>query len=469
MWVAAESWVNRLMVVAVLVVLARELGPKDFGLITVAAFASNVLMVLNDLGFADALVFQRERGREAAETSMLVCVVAGVVLGAGLFVAAPLISDFFRAPGSVNLVRAYSLMVACNAAYTTPKAMLTRDLAFRRRFIPEALPALVGGILTIGLAFGGVGVWSIVIGDGTRAVLSLVLAFVVLPERFGMRWHADIAQELWQYARASLTGSVLDFGLQNVDYLIVGHVLGPVALGLYNLAFRVAILPFVAVGYVVAGVAFPAYARLFPDMARVRAAFRSSVRLACGGTFLLAGALITLAPSLQVLGTKWGPAVTTARLLGVYVCGRTAAHMVTPMFQAIGRPAANAGLRLVWLVALAALLATAGRRGIATVGIIQASVAGAMVVLHVAVAKRLVDIDIGEYAFDVARPALAAAGAAAITLLARAAGGDALRDPHSWLALVALGGVFVAAYYTALALLTRSTTAGLRELRVALG
>jgi hypothetical protein len=57
-----------------------------------------------------------------------------------------------------------------------------------------------------------------------------------------------------------------------------------VALGYYTLAFRVAILPFLTVTYVLAGVSFPYYARAASDLERVRDAFRTTLRLGMAAT-----------------------------------------------------------------------------------------------------------------------------------------------------------------------------------------
>jgi hypothetical protein len=163
-----------------------------------------------------------------------------------------------------------------------------------------------------------------------------------------------------------------------------------------------------------------------------------------------------LAPSLQLLGTRWDPSVTTARWLGVYVCLRPSTYLVTPLLSAVGRPGVDAPLRGAWLGMLAGLIATVGRQGIATVGAIQAAVAMALLVGYVVAAARLTAVAPAALVADLTRQLAVAA----------LAGGAVLA---SWPTLVLLGTVFTAVNAEAAALPSPKVATDLRRLRRALG
>ncbi|TME47500.1 MAG: hypothetical protein E6I55_05980, partial [Chloroflexi bacterium] len=69
LWAGAGTWLNRLFVLLVIVVLARHLDAREFGVLGVATLAANVALQLDDGGLSDALVWWRGRTRDAAETS----------------------------------------------------------------------------------------------------------------------------------------------------------------------------------------------------------------------------------------------------------------------------------------------------------------------------------------------------------------------------------------------------------------
>jgi PST family polysaccharide transporter len=462
-WVAAGTWLNRLFVLVVVVVLARHLDARAFGVLGVATLAANVALQLNDAGLADALVWWPGRTREAAETTLLGCITVGAVIAAGLALAAPAIAAVFGAPEATPLLRTYAIAVLLDAVAGGYLALLTRELAFRKRFFPEVVPAVCGSLLTIGLALNGVGIWSLVIGDVVRSGLQLIIGFLVAGRHVVPRWHADAAPGLWRYGRAALAGSFLEFALQNVDYALVGLLLGPVALGLYTIAFRVAILPFLTVTYVIAGVAFPLYARLPADPHTRQRVLQATMRACCSLVFLMGAGLAALAPFLEVLGHRWQPAVPVARLLGLYICLRSAAFMVSMLLRVVS-PTANALLRGAWVVLLVALITTVGRNGIVAVGAIQAVVAAPMLGAYLLVARRLTGIVVTSILADIGRVTAAALIAALATVGLHNVVG-ALSDPTSVGALVVLTAVFTGVYALALALIMPGAAADLRRLR----
>ena len=462
--VAAGSWVNRLMLLVVLAVLARRLSPREFGVLSVLGLARNALVIFGGFGFADAVVYQRDRIRAAAATAFTATTVLGGLLGLALVPAAPLVAAFFHVPEAASPIRAYALVIAASTAGRIPLAALTRDLAFGKRFVPEGVGSVAGGLVTVGAALAGSGVWAVVVGDLVRELLVLILAVTVLPDRFGFGWNWEVALTAWRYARHALASELFEFGLQNVDYALVGRLLGPTALGLYTLAFRVAILPFLTVTYVVGGVSFPFYARAAADLGRVRDAFRSTFNLSMAVTALLAGGLVFLAPSLQVLGTKWAPAVPVARALALYVCLRSAAHLMTPLLAGTGHPGADAALRACWFLLLAVAVAGVAHAGITAVAVAQVAVAATMLVAYAEVARRLVGVRPAVVAATLARLAVAVALAGIAVLGLRLLDGVWAAD-ESWTTLLLLGTGFVLVYAMAAWLLIPEVVADARRLR----
>jgi O-antigen/teichoic acid export membrane protein len=462
-WLAAGTWISRLFVLVVLVVLARHLDAREFGVLGVATLAANVALQLDDGGLSDALVWWRGNTREAAETSLLGCMALGAVVAGLLAFAAPAIADVFHAPDATPLLRVYAVAVLADAIGGAYLGVLTRELAFGKRFVPEVVPAMCGGLVTVGLALYGAGVWSLVIGDVLRSGLQLVIGFLLAGRRLVPRWHVEVAAELWRYGRAALAGSFLEFALQNVDYALVGLLLGPVALGLYTIAFRVAILPFLIVTYVIAGVAFPLYARIATDAVAVQRVMEVTMRACCSLVFLMGSGLATLAPFLVILGQRWAPAVPVARLLGIYICLRSAAFMVSMLLRATS-PMANALLRGAWLLLLIAFIATVGRSGIIAVGAIQVAVAAPMLGAFLLVARRLAGISVATLVADVVRAAVAAMTAAIVTIALRQAVGG-LSDNTSVAALSILAAAFCAAYAVVLVLIMPRVAHDLRNLR----
>lgn len=464
-WVAASALVSRGLLAGVVLVLAAVLSPYEFGVLSIALLLSTVFIVLVDVGFATALVFEQDEVDEAAASAMGVSVVVGVSVGIGLLITADAVSEIFRVPDAAPLIRAYAGIIAVSGVVAIPLMRLNREFAFRRRFTVETLPLIAGSILTIVLAIEGVGVWSLVIGDATRCLLTLMLVLGDRALRIRPRWHPRTVARLWPYARGATIASILDIVLVNVDYALVARLLGATALGFYSLGFRIAIIPFYVVTMVVVGAGWPALTRLRADDAHLTSAFRISVRVASGGVMLFAGATIVLAPWLVLLSPDWESAVSVTRLLAVFVVFRSACYLLQAYFQSVGRTGLNAALRAIWLVLLVCLIATVGRRGVDAVAGIQVVVAAMLLAAHVIVSRRIGGAPAGPFLADVFGPVSASVVAASLVLLVQAALPDDWSAATSWAALIGAGTLFVVLYVASLRIVAPAVLDDLGRLR----
>lgn len=374
-WSALTSWSTRATFVLVFLVLAAELGPRELGLVSVGSLTSYLLLVLTEVGFNQALIYHRGEIKPAAEVTHLVSIATSACVGLVLLVTAPFVADFFDVPNAVGILRAYGLVVAITGWTHAPEALLQRDLLFARRFVTNGLPAVVGGVITVILVLRDHGVWSLVIGDLVRESLRAVLDQLVLPHRIVPRWDTKAARELWRYARSLLPAAWLDAALQNVDYLLVGRLLGPAALGVYTLAFRLAILPFISVTQVLLGVAMPALVRVRDDDVRLQRVFLSTFGLTMMLTLLLACGIAALSSWIDLLGEEWEQAADALQLLAVYCGFRAAAFALAPLMVVLERPAVVAILRGAWLLGLAGALVLFAPLGVEAAAASQVAVA----------------------------------------------------------------------------------------------
>ena len=203
----------------------------------------------------------------------------------------------------------------------------------------------------------------------------------------------------------------------NVDYLIVGSVLGAAPLGIYLLAFNLSSWPTSIVGLGIGRVAFAGFARLVEDRRRLVDAYPRTIGVAVAAILPVVLLLGVLAPEVIrfVYGEKWLPAVTALRFLLVLGGLRIVLELFGNLISADGRPQVNLAIRFVWLVALVpVLLLGAHLDGIRGVGI------GHMVVV--------LGLVLPMFLHAVAKSGIRAAGVVA-QLVAGVGGGDRRRRP----------------------------------------
>ncbi|HEY8598837.1 MAG TPA: lipopolysaccharide biosynthesis protein [Thermomicrobiales bacterium] len=322
------------------IALARLLDPADFGVVSFAMVLIGAFLLLQDLGVGAAIVYTKADIGKIGGTALTI----NLATASALFVATALISGaisaFSDADELAAIVTVLALGLVATAAGSVQAALLTKELAFRRKFLPDVLPLLLSGIVSIALALLGYGVWSLVWGYLTKSVSATFALWLIAPARPRPQFDRQIASDLLRYGRHISLSSVIGFAVQNIDYFIVGHRLGTAALGLYTLAFTVASLPSTIVGQQIATATFPAYTRLRSAPVTLTKLFGDTFTITCALAIALGAAICIGMPSLigPLLGEKWLGIIGPLQILTIFGVVRAIEFTFSPLYRAIGRP-----------------------------------------------------------------------------------------------------------------------------------
>jgi O-antigen/teichoic acid export membrane protein len=462
MWLGLSAAVVKGTQTIVLLVVAALAPPAALGVLAVANIVINVSQAISDLGTSTGLIYRRGDPTRAARSALTLGLLVTFVLTAAVWIVAPQLSAALGAgDDGAWVIRGLASVLPCYGAAGVTLELLRRDLAFARRVLPDIVSSVVGAVVAVVIAFQGHPIGGVVIGQVCQGALALLLAWlagrVVRPG-----WDLREVRFLLSYGSHLTGANLVQLALLNVDYVLVGRVLGGSPLGEYSLAFRLAYLPFVNVTMVIAGAAFPLLCRAG------RSAFAATterfVSVALMAVLPVCALLCVCADGIVVLGAKWQPAVPVVRFLAGYAALLSLLQLSQTTLNAAGRPQKSLQLRLLHLVCLVAVLAVLVRHGITAVAIGQVLAAAVAVLAALAMLRRHVaGLRLPALARRVAPTALALAGLAGATLAVRAAT-PALTGTLAGLVLLAVVGL--AAYLGVLLLVGRSTlTSSLRMLR----
>jgi len=442
LWLSVSSWTAKGTQTVVLLVLARALMPSEFGILAVAALTYNVLLVLNQLGVGDALTYLKDRIEEASRTALSMVLAGGLLLTAATWFLAPVIAYFFHSPHATFVLRGFALGIPFDAAAQVPIGRLTRSLSFSRRTITDAVPTVVGAAVTIGVVISGHPLIGLVVGQVVGSIANATVAMLVGP-RCLPGWNTVLARRLLRYGKFLSAADILNLGLLNVDYLIVGHVLGPRALGLYSLAYRICFMPYVAISVVANGALFPYYCRLPSKAAKARTAENAFSLITALSIPWFAG-LVLFAGDVALLGSKWAPATGAVRLLAVYGLFLSLILSALEVLKAIGRTDLVFLARALHLLTLTTVLILTVRSGITVVALDQAVVACAIFLVTSLWIVRRASLRPAALTRSVGLPFLGALGMVPVVLaLGRLPG---LASTPSWTSLLILGPLALAVF-----------------------
>ncbi|MBK8984681.1 MAG: lipopolysaccharide biosynthesis protein [Chloroflexi bacterium] len=353
-WLYAATYSGKLLVFVSTVILARLLIQEDFGLAGYALIVISFLDVLNDLGIGAAVIYYRDDPK-VLNTAFWLNVATGIVLFGLTWLVAPLAASFFNDPRIIPLTRVLGLTFPITAVGNIHSALLRKNLTFKRKFVPDIAKAFGKGITAVLLALMGLGAWSLVIAQVAGTAVSVLALWWVSPWRPAWQFDRQFARPLLTYGANIVTVNGMGTFINQVDYLVVGRVLGAASLGVYTLAFRIPELlvkDFVAnAGQVI----FPAYAKIRHDQAALSQGFVITMRYMSLITVPLALGLAAVARPLVLtfFTEKWAEAIPVLAAIAIYTLIRSITFNIGDVYKAQGRPDILTKLSLVTAVLLA--------------------------------------------------------------------------------------------------------------------
>src|SRR5229473_6352982 len=129
-----------------LMIMARLLNPRDFGLVGMVTAVIGVFNVFRDFGLSGAAVQRATVTEEQISTLFWINVLVGAILGILTLAMAPFVVSFYREPRLLGVTAALSTGFLFNAAGVQHSAILERQMRFTTLSVID-LASLSTGIL----------------------------------------------------------------------------------------------------------------------------------------------------------------------------------------------------------------------------------------------------------------------------------------------------------------------------------
>jgi PST family polysaccharide transporter len=338
-WRAAANWGSQIISWSSFLVVVRLLAPADFGIAAMAVILWPYLRYLGEFGIGQSVVTLRDLTQDQLAQLNSLAVMLGLgCFGAGVLLAKPL-ALFFRTPALASVV-----IVTCTGLVplgfrAVPEGLLAKDMRFRLLASFEATLAIVSAIVTLVLAYFGIGYWALVLGNlagyTVRSGLILIsrpcafalpdLNLLRRPLAFG--WHVVVSVIAWS-------------AYERLDNVTAGRVLGQSALGFYGMAWTLANVPLEKLTSLVTTV-LPSYlAAAQKEPAALRRYLRTLTETLALATFPATIGLALVASELVplIMGPKWAPVVLPLEILAVYTTFRSIVALLPKVLTAVGNP-----------------------------------------------------------------------------------------------------------------------------------
>ena len=375
-WTGAMRWGTQLFGWAATLIVVRLLAPSDYGLVGMAMIYLGLVQLVNEFGLGAAIIQQRAMtDDQVARLNGFATIVGATLVGVSALAAGP-VAAFFSEPAVRWIIIVASVTFLFAAVQVVPRALLARDLAFRRLAWADGAEALTATISTLTLAALGARYWALIAGPLVGRLVSTILLATWRPHPFAWPRHfRSIAASVefgWQVVVARLAW----YFYSNADFLVIGRVLGRVALGDYTVGWTVASVPVDRVTALVGTVAAPVFSTVQTDEAALRRYLRNLTEgisfitfPAAIGMALVADEFVRLA-----LGERWQAAILPLRLLAISAALRSVSSLLPQVAVATGHARRNMQLTALAAVVLPGLFYAGTHWG--TAGVAAAWVVG---------------------------------------------------------------------------------------------
>jgi len=383
---------------------------------------------MNELGVSVAMVRWPGDVRRIAPTVGTMSIAASGLFYLACYLGAPRIAVALGAPGATGILRLLCLHVLVDGVTAVPVGLLTREFRQERRMVADLTGFAASTGVTLVLAVLGFGAWSLAWGRLAGSGLSAVLFLRLAPQRLRLGFDRRQARELLAFGLPLAGSSLLVFAMLNLDYIVVGRLLGPVQLGLYLLAFNLSSWPVNMFSLAVRRVSLAGFSRLVDDPAAMRSGFVRAVALILAATAPVCALLGAFAlPLIRfVYGPRWADAAAALSFLAVLAALRVMLELAYDFLVALGRSRTVLWLQAGWVATLAPALALGAVAGdIRGVGAGHVLVGLVVVAPAFLVVLRRVGVSLSDLARGCARPLLGAAlVSATAALVLRTVSGD---------------------------------------------
>jgi PST family polysaccharide transporter len=395
-WTYASYFLSKVFVFLSTVILARLLLPEQFGLVGYALLVISYLNSVGSFGISEAFIYQQDRSEEAADISFWINLLAGAVWTGLVFFVAPLIATFFKDDAVIPILQVMSSIFFIRHLGLTHEAILRRKLAFKQRFLPDFILAISKGIVAVGLALMGWGVWSLVWGQIIGMTASTLVLWKLVGWRPQFKFPIDLVKRMLRYGGHIVSVNVLAAITHHVDEVIVARMLGTAALGFYSLAVRIPELFISMLIWSIGKVMFPTFTKIQEDEKRLQRTFLVTVRYLSLLTIPMGVGLALLARPLivTIYGRTWEPSATVLQALAISLMLRSLAAPAGDIYKATGRTHILTKIGLLTAVFLVPTCIWTAQYGITGIAIAQLSVTGTFELLSVLIACKILKISV---------------------------------------------------------------------------
>lgn len=316
-WSFADTLLGHGITFLVGLVLANILTPDDYGLIGIITIFISVFNCIVDSGFSNALIRKPNADERDYNTVFISNMVLSLFMFAVLLLCTPLISGFFKRPELTPLLRVMSVIILINAFAIIQRTIFVKKVDFKTQTKVSLISSITSGVVGIGMALAGLGVWSLVGQQITKQLLNTLLLWVYAHWYPKLQFSAQSFKQLFGFGWKLLVSSLIDTIWREIYQVVIGKCYSSATLGHYTRAQQFSSICSQNLNTVVQRVSFPVLSSIQDDKERLKAAYRRIIKTTMLVTFVLMLGMAGSAKAMvqALIGDQWLPCVPYLQII----------------------------------------------------------------------------------------------------------------------------------------------------------
>ncbi len=316
-WSFLDNIANQGITFLVGLILARLLTPEDYGLIGIIMIFVAVFNSIVDSGFSSALIRKNDASDKDYNTVFVSNLAVSIVLCLTLYFCAPLIAKFFERPQLDSLLKVMSCIVIINAFAIIQRTLLVKRIDFKTQTKISLISSITSGVIGIGMAFYGFGVWSLVGQQISRQLFNTIYLWVYAKWYPKLQFSWQSFKELFGFGWKLLVSGLIETVWREIYQVVIGKCYSPATLGQYTRAHQFGSICSSNLSSVIQRVSYPVLSSIQDDKVRLKAGYKRIIKISMLLSFVLTLGMAGCAKSMiQVLiGDQWLPAVPFLQII----------------------------------------------------------------------------------------------------------------------------------------------------------
>jgi PST family polysaccharide transporter len=318
-WLLLQSVGVRVIAFGSQIVLAWLLLAEDFGIYALALTVTSVASVLASSGVDDVLTQRQQTIRFWVTASFWVSLGMSTLSMAVVLAAAPVMAAVYGTPELLVMLSIMAVALPLGGLATVPMAMIRASLRFRFLAGYTTAELAITQLLTVLLAWWGMGAFSFIIPVPVMAAARAVIFWRMSPPPLRRGLRLSQVKYVVSSGMAVLGLRVITTASEQFGAVMLGLTATPAAVGTYYFAYRLTVQPITMLAGSFSGVLLPALSRLRQDAPRQHhAAVEAAHVLAFAATPLCVLQAALAEPALHVVfGPRWEAAIPLVQILSL--------------------------------------------------------------------------------------------------------------------------------------------------------